>query len=157
LICKTNIVYSDFSFFFYINLNAQSAPDFTFSTTDETVQQLSDYKGKVLYVSFWASWCKPCLVNFEKYEEMRNQLDEIGVVLLNVNIDAEQYNWETAMVKNNINGVHVRGQELEKLQELYELYSIPSYEIINKEGNFVYLSYDTERNIIEEFKQWVDR
>jgi len=88
---------------------------------------------------------------------MRNQLDEIGVVLLNVNIDAEQYNWETAMVKNNINGVHVRGQELEKLQELYELYSIPSYEIINKEGNFVYLSYDTERNIIEEFKQWVDR
>ncbi len=134
---------------------AQTAPDFSFTTLEEQSQSLDDLKGEVLYVSFWASWCKPCITNFEKYEEMRAELADIGVVLLNVNIDKDESKWHSAMAKHQIIGTHVRGSELDSLQEMYELYSIPSYEIINKKGEFVYLSDRPNRNIIEEFKQWV--
>ncbi len=136
-------------------LLSQAAPDFSFSTIEEKIESLSDLKGEVLYVSFWASWCKPCINNFEKYEEMRAELAEIGVVLLNVNIDKDESNWHSAMVKHKIIGTHVRGNDLDELQEVYELYSIPSYEIINKRGDFVYLSTSPNRNIIQEFKEWV--
>lgn len=138
-------------------LYSQEAPNFSFLTIDEEIQQLSDLRGNVLYLSFWASWCKPCINNFNKYEEMRNQLDEMGVMLLNVNIDKNKTDWESAMDKHHINGVHVRGIELESLQELYKLYSIPSYEIINKDGEFVFLSDKVDRNIIEEFSKWVNK
>ncbi len=136
-------------------LYSQTAPDFSFTTLEAQSQSLDDLKGEVLYVSFWASWCKPCITNFEKYEEMRAELADIGVVLLNVNIDKDESKWHSAMAKHQIIGTHVRGSELDSLQEMYELYSIPSYEIINKKGEFVYLSDRPNRNIIEEFKQWV--
>lgn len=138
-------------------LYSQTAPDFSFTTLENEKQNLSDLKGEVLYVSFWASWCEPCFENFVKYENMRNKLSDLGVVLLNVNIDKEETNWHNAMAKHHINGIHVRGIGLDDLQEVYNLYSIPSYEIINKKGEFVYLSDRPNRNIIEEFKQWVKK
>lgn len=133
----------------------QEAPDFSFTTLDGELSQLSDYKDKVVYLSFWASWCKPCIINFDKYEEMRSQMANEGVVLLNVNIDKSEELWRKAVSRHSIDGTHVRGHDLESLQELYKLYSIPSYEIINKKGEFVYLSDNPDRNILGEFKQWV--
>ncbi len=137
-------------------LFAQKAPEFSFYSAEVELLNLTDFQGEVLYVSFWASWCKPCIVNFEKYEEMRTELEKIGVVLLNVNIDKTESQWINAMQKHQIIGTHVRGKELDNLQELYELYSIPSYEIINKKGELVYLSDKPDRNILDEFKQWIN-
>jgi len=131
------------------------APGFQFSYQDGAVASLSDLQGEVLYVSFWASWCKPCIVNFEKYSDTRTQLQDIGVTLLNVNIDQSEEKWISSLEKYDINGTHVRGQNLDSLQSLYQLYSIPSYEIINKKGEFVYLSDGENRNLIEEFKTWI--
>lgn len=133
----------------------QAAPDFQYMTVDGKVEQLSDYKNQVVYVSFWASWCKPCLVNFKKYKAMRDELASMGVILLNVNIDKSEDKWKSALEKNAIDGKHVRGVQLDALQELYELYSIPVYEIINKKGELVYLSDNPDRNILGEFKAWV--
>ena len=86
---------------------------------------------------------------------MRDELAEMGVVLLNVNIDKTADKWKQAVGRNTIEGVHVRGIELDALQEMYELYSIPVYEIISKKGEFVYLSEKPDRNILDEFKAWV--
>lgn len=133
----------------------EKAPVFKFNHVDGAEASLSDLKGKVLYVSFWASWCKPCIVNFEKYNETREELEDIGVTLLNVNIDQTEEKWMQSLEQHDINGVHVRGQDLDSLQSIYQLYSIPSYEIINKKGEFVYLSEGENRNLIEEFKSWV--
>jgi len=145
-----------FSCFVLETATSQQAPDFKFSDQEGNERYLSDLTGEVLYVSFWASWCQPCISNFKKYAPMREELASIGVTLLNVNIDKTQQLWETALQKHNINGVHVRGEDLDELQELYKLYSIPSYEIINKKGQFVYLSDSPDRNIINEFKSWIN-
>jgi len=143
------------SFFCFEIGISQEAPDFQYITQEGFAAQLSDHRGEVLYVSFWASWCQPCISNFKKYAPMREELETIGVTLLNVNIDNSKELWKNAMQKHNINGVHVRGTDLDGLQELYELYSIPSYEIINKKGQFVYLSDSPDRHIITEFKSWL--
>jgi len=131
------------------------AKDFEFKNLDGETLKLSDYKGEVVYISFWASWCKPCIVNFKKYAPIRDELENLGITLLNVNIDEEEKKWHSAMKNNIINGIHVRGLELESLQELYQLYSIPTYEIINKQGILVYLSEDGSRNILDEFASWM--
>lgn len=144
-------------FFLCIHLlSAQElATDFSFSDTDDSIGQLSDYQGKVVYISFWASWCEPCISNFKKYKEIRHLLADKGVVLLNVDIDKDPLSWKAALVKHTIEGIHVRGTDLDELQEVYQLYTIPSYEIINKYGYLVYLSDDPKRSIIGEFERWV--
>lgn len=137
---------------------AQQAPNFQFTTDEGEQLSLQDYDGQVLYISFWATWCKPCLNNFDKYRETRDKLEAMGVTLLNVSIDKNIEAWERALGTNeNLNGVNVHADDIDSIQKVYNLYSIPAYEIINKSGHFVYLSQDGSRDIFTEFKNWIDQ
>lgn len=120
----------------------------------ETIS-LANYRGKVVYISFWASWCKPCISNFEKYKDIRQSLEKEGVILLNVSIDKRKEKWKQAMAKYNIAGDHVISKK-EDLYPEYDISSIPLYEIINKEGFFVYLSDEVGRDILAQFRNWVE-
>lgn len=126
------------------------------SLLDGDLISLSDYNGKVVYISFWASWCGPCISNFKKYEEIRSELEKEGIILLNVSIDEDESKWKQAIEKLNINGVHTLAKK-EDLYPQYQISSIPLYEIVNKEGFFVYLSDEADRDIIHQFRNWVDQ
>ena len=133
------------------------AIDFEFTLEDGTVKYLSDYEGEVVYLSFWASWCGPCLNNYAKYLDVRNQLDEMGVVLLNISIDEKKPNWTKALDKHLvINGVNGHANNINFVKNNYELSSIPLYEILNKDGEYVYLSETYPRDIFADFKAWLE-
>lgn len=137
---------------------AVKAPDFEFTLDDGTVKKLSDYEGEVVYLSFWASWCAPCIKNYSRYYNVRRELQEMGVVLLNVSIDKSKSKWENFINEHHIvvNGVNGRASDLKFVQSHYELSSIPLYEILNKKGEFVYLSETQPRDIIADFKNWLE-
>jgi len=132
------------------------AKDFPFYHDNGELQNLSDYQGKVVYISFWASWCKPCLVNFEKYYTIRKDLQEMGVVLLNVNLDKDPAKWHESLGKNQtLIGDNVRSDQINDLMSLYNLTYIPAYEIVDKKGTIVYLPQDGNRDINDAFQEWV--
>lgn len=137
--------------------HGQQATDFDFTSVDGIEQKLSDYEGQVVYISFWATWCKPCLNNFEKYNETREKLASLGVTLLNVSIDKNETLWRRKLESESyFNGMNVHANDIATIQKIYNLYSIPAYEILDKAGHFVYLSEDGERDIFSEFQSWVD-
>jgi thiol-disulfide isomerase/thioredoxin len=51
--------------------------------------KLADYKGKLVYVDFWASWCKPCLQSFPWMNEMQERYGAKGFQVIGVNVDAK--------------------------------------------------------------------
>ncbi len=61
--------------------------------TDSEVVKLSDYRGKVVYVDFWASWCAPCVISTPRLNGLRNKLVQQGkpfeIVAINVDMDPE--------------------------------------------------------------------
>ncbi len=67
----------------------QSAPDFDLAGKNGRVK-LSDYKGKTVYVDFWASWCGPCKQSFPWMNEMHAKYAAQGFVVLGINVDAKQ-------------------------------------------------------------------
>ncbi len=118
---------------------------------------LTDYQGKVVYVSFWASWCKPCIAGFKKSKDIRQRLQDMGVVLINISIDKEEEAWRDAMIRYNPLGVNTWAISLQDLAKNYDISSIPLYHIINKQGKFAYLSDQQSRDIVDEFRFLVEQ
>lgn len=134
----------------------QTAPNFKFTTSNGQEGQLQDYKGKVVYMSIWASWCKPCIANFKKYDQIRAELENMGVILMNVSIDEKESDWMKAVQKLNPRGLNVRPRDLAIMRHEYEIASVPLYNIINKKGSYVFLSEDGGRDILSEFNTFVN-
>ena len=130
------------------------APDFEMTMADGTKKKLSDFKGEVLYLSFWASWCKPCISGFNKYRPMREDIENLGIVMLNVSIDKSTEKWKTAIAEHQPTGIHAIVPQ-DDVRNDYQLYSVPLYEIVGKRGQFLYLSDDPNRDILENFKAFM--
>jgi cytochrome c biogenesis protein CcmG/thiol:disulfide interchange protein DsbE len=68
------------------------APDFSLKDSDGKVVHLSDYRGKVVLLDFWATWCGPCKVEIPWFVEFQRKNQEKGLVVLGVSMDDE--GWE---------------------------------------------------------------
>ncbi len=115
-------------------------PDFEVMDMNEQIKKLSQYKGKVVYVSFWASWCAPCLKSFRESYAVREELEKMGVVFMNINFDKTEMEWRNAVSRNGIQGLNVFAQDMTLLQKELKISSLPYYLLVNKSGMHAYLS-----------------
>lgn len=64
-----------------IQTQSQTAPDFSFTALDGKTHKLSDFKGKVIVLNFWASWCPPCVKEFPILLGIINQFPDDAVLI----------------------------------------------------------------------------
>ncbi|MDZ7877719.1 MAG: TlpA disulfide reductase family protein [Saprospiraceae bacterium] len=128
------------------------APNFKLVTAEGEVKHLSDFRGRVVFINFWASWCKPCLANFYKYANIRQQLYTEGVVLLNLSIDEQPPQYRTALSRINPMGINGQPLDMQEAKKQYSLYEIPAYYLVDKLGRLVHLS-DKQGGDVAEFRK----
>jgi thiol-disulfide isomerase/thioredoxin len=79
--------------FLLTSVSAQETAPLFSGVSINTGQQieLSEYRGKVVLVDFWASWCPPCLVSLPAYDQMRRDIisDDFEIIAINVDEDTE--------------------------------------------------------------------
>ena len=63
------------------------APDFTLKSTGGNNLRLSEMRGQVVLVNFWASWCGPCRQEMPLLDELQNKYSKLGFTVLGVNVD----------------------------------------------------------------------
>lgn len=131
------------------------APDFEMTMEDGSKKKLSDFKGQVIYLSFWASWCKPCIKGFNKYRGLRDEIESLGIVMLNVSINKAPSKWKAAIVEHQPTGIHAIVAH-DDVRDAYQMYTVPRYEIVGKKGQFLYLSDEPGRNILENFREFIE-
>jgi len=69
---------------------ASQAPDLSLKKLDNSGFKLSDYRGDVLYVDFWATWCPPCRQSFPWMEEMHQKYSGLGFKVVAISLDVKR-------------------------------------------------------------------
>lgn len=131
---------------------AGDAPGFTLPGQNRTIQ-LSQYKGKVVYLDFWASWCEPCKRSFPWMNELQQQYGENGFEIIAVNLD-ESRNDAEAFLEKMPAKFDVAFDKSGKTAEAYNLKAMPSSFLIDRDGKLVHksLGYRAEEKKILEKK-----
>ncbi len=109
--------------------SAQKAPDFAISES----QRLSDFKGQVIYLDFWASWCKPCRKSFPWMNHIQEKYAELGFKVITINLDKKSDLMNKFLQKYPANFVIVTDPQ-SNIAEQYQIQSMPSSYIIDSNG-----------------------
>jgi len=114
----------------------KAAPTFTLKNLEGKQVSLSDLKGKVIYLDFWASWCKPCMKEVPYAKKLKEKLQGQPVVFLYISVDENAKMWKRAIERKQIKGLHLVAPGMHhKVAQAYNAQSIPRYVIIDKAGN----------------------
>lgn len=119
------------------------APDVAFKDAEGNTYTISDFKGKVLVIDVWATWCKSCLMNMSKFmalkEEYKNN-PAVEFVTVSTDSDDVHENWLAAIEKFNMgNMLNLTPDYSAKNNFIgeYRVSSVPRYMIIDKEGYII--------------------
>lgn len=117
-------------------VKGQIAPDWELAGLDGKPIKLSDYKGRVVLLNFWATWCPPCRKEIPTFTALQKEYDERGVVVIGVSLDQGG----TAAVRSfaermGINYPIMIGDE--HIQATYGIQAIPTTFVIDRAGNIV--------------------
>lgn len=111
-----------------------AAPSCTLSPIGESQSSdLSQYKGKVLYVDFWASWCGPCAKSFPFLNEMHQQLKDQGLQIVGVNLD-ENADEAKAFLAKYPASFTVMADVSKQCAKDFEVKAMPSSYLIDRKG-----------------------
>jgi thiol-disulfide isomerase/thioredoxin len=120
--------------FMLISTGDKAIP-FVFKNTDDTEENLERYKGKVIYIDFWATWCVPCINEFKYLDQLKAKFAGSNIVFLSISVDENKDRWKEFMQKiDNVryHGIVSRDQILD-----YNLAAIPRVIIIDKDFKLV--------------------
>ena len=111
----------------------KKAPDFTVSDGSTTVH-LSSYRGKVVLLNFWATWCGPCIVEIPSLVQLHHEMPDLAIVAVSVDEDPDAY---THFIRErHIDFTTVRDPN-ESAPKLFHTDMWPETYVINRKGVIV--------------------
>jgi peroxiredoxin len=119
-------------------LTGQPAPDFALKSASGENLRLSEFRGDVVMINFWATWCGPCRQEMPLLDELYSRYQRVGFSLLGVNIDDD-----SRKAMNMISELGVSFPVLfdvrKEVSKLYEVDAMPVTILVDREGNVRYV------------------
>ena len=121
-------------------MEGQPAPDFALKSSTGENLRLSEYRGDVVMINFWATWCGPCRQEMPLLDELYSRYERVGFNLLGVNIDDDS---RRAMQMIEELGVSfpVLFDARKEVSELYNVEAMPVTVIVDREGKVRYIHH----------------
>lgn len=108
------------------------APDFTVQDSDHTVA-LNQFRGQIVVLNFWATWCPPCVEEMPSLVEMQRRMKAKGVTVMAVSIDVDENAYRQFLKQHGVDLLTVR-DPAQKTPALYGTHGWPETFIIDRNG-----------------------
>ena len=121
-------------------LTGSPAPDFALKSSTGENLRLSEYRGDVVMINFWATWCGPCRQEMPLLDELYTRYERVGFSLLGVNIDDDS---QRAMDMISDLGVTfpVLFDDRKEVSKLYQVDAMPVTVLVDREGSVRYVHH----------------
>lgn len=119
-------------------LEQTAAPDFTLKSTDGKNIRLSEYRGDVVLINFWASWCGPCLQEMPILSDLHKRYQSLGFTVLGVNVEEDSSDARRLLGKMPVS-FPVLLDNTSAVSKQYDVVAMPSTVIVDRNGNMRYL------------------
>ncbi|WMN11326.1 TlpA disulfide reductase family protein [Marivirga salinae] len=113
------------------------APGFKYVNLEGDSMTMADFKGKVVYIDVWATWCAPCIAEHPHMEELQKQYENENVAFIAISVDSSPEPWKKMVKKKELGGIHLyaEGAWGATIMQKYAISGIPRFILIDQEGN----------------------
>jgi thiol-disulfide isomerase/thioredoxin len=122
-------------------LPGKSAPAFLLPDSTKRMVSLSDFRGKVVYLDFWGTWCHPCVEEIPSLIELEKKFEgDTSVAFVSISIEYEAWNrWKKFLHDRSLKGtqLYAERQFNNEVAQAYGIQGVPTFMIIGPDGKFI--------------------
>ncbi len=134
----------------FAKIKADSAPDFVLKSDSGKNVRLSELKGRVVMLNFWATWCGPCTEEIPYLNELHESLDPYDFELLGINLDEDQSKAMFLAKKLDVNFPVLFDTEKE-VSRSFDIKAMPTTIIIDRSGKVRHVNHGFKKGYIERY------
>jgi peroxiredoxin len=123
------------------------APDFTFTDLDGKTHKLSDYRGKVVLLDFWGTWCAPCVAEAPRLVAAYDKFHDRGFEIIGLNTLDTPDKVRAFIGEHRFSWVQTIESDKGPLQTLYRINGWPSYLLLDRDGRIVRARFGSGEDI----------
>ena len=114
------------------------APNFTSKNIDGKQYSLYDFRGKYVYIDFWASWCAPCIEKFPEMKKIYNSRDKSKFEILGVSVDVSRDSWIKSIEKNKLSWINISNTKgWDEISDSYGVKAVPQNFLVDPNGTII--------------------
>jgi thiol-disulfide isomerase/thioredoxin len=117
----------------------QSAPSFTLTDINGETVSLSDFRGQLVYLDFWASWCGPCRRQIPHLKKMKEAYANKPVAFVMISLDDDKDAWIKAVNDESLTGTMLHAEKAwsSDVAQQYQIKGVPTFVLIDGEGKLI--------------------
>ena len=135
--------------------NGESYIDFTYENNIGDSVSLSSFKGSLVYVDVWATWCGPCKAEIPYLKSLEQDYHEQNIVFLSVSVDTNKDEWLKMVKEEELGGIQLWADGWSQITKDYAIFGIPRFMLFSKDGKVI--SNDAPRPSNEETRKLFDK
>jgi peroxiredoxin len=130
------------------------APDFTLLVRGGGEVSLSDLRGDVVMINFWATWCGPCREEMPHLEALHQRYSDLGFTLLGVNVEEDSRLSDRFLAETPVTFDILFDPE-NRVSELYDVIAMPSTVLVDRQGNMRYIHHGYKAGYENEYQSQI--
>ena len=110
---------------------------FSYPDIDGNLISLSSFKGSLVYVDVWATWCGPCIGELPALEKLQENYKDKNITFLSVSVDTDKDAWKKMVTVDSLGGVQLWADGWSEITKSYAIFGIPRFLLIDKDGSLI--------------------